>query len=126
MTGERLAWFKLARRLNMSVQRVQQETTSSEFVDHQTVAQMEWNEKRPELWYLAQIAREVRAVLAKNPNRIKVKDFMMEFKEEGEELTREQYEQRSKSFWAATLGPMVAMANRAKNTMEGIFRGGKQ
>ena len=63
----------------MSLQRCQTETTSTEFLDWQQYLVQEINFPRKQDYYLAQIAAEVRRVMNKNPNSIKVEDLLMKF-----------------------------------------------
>ncbi len=64
-------------------------------------------------YYLAQIALEVRRVLKKNPNALKIDHFLLKFVlgETGTEkkaITEEDFERRvesSKAFWGAVAGP---------------------
>lgn len=57
--------------------------------------------------YLAQIACEVRRVLAKDPNKITIKDFIFKFAPDKDEpLTeaqKQEHMQASKNAWAAML-----------------------
>jgi hypothetical protein len=77
----------------------------------------EFMEDRAIYWYLAQIAREIRAVLAKTPNKIKKEHFLLKFKKKDsnqpEELSEEERQKRleaSKARWKA----LAAKANKPK------------
>lgn len=61
------------------MQRCQRETTSNEFVEWQTYFRQEQNEPRREEYYLAQIVLEIRRIFAKNPNALKLDDFLFKF-----------------------------------------------
>lgn len=51
-------------------------------------------------YYLMQIAREVRRVLSKKPNKIQLKDFLIPFgKPPRKQLTKEEKTAESKGFW---------------------------
>jgi len=54
-------------------------TTWREYLGWQRYFEEEWDENTKEHYYLAQIALEVRRVLAKKPNAIKLKDFLLSF-----------------------------------------------
>lgn len=49
-------------------------------------------------YYLAQIAAEIRRANVKNPNTIKIKDFLIKYRSASEEKTA-----KSKSAWAKAL-----------------------
>ena len=64
----------------MSKQRCQQETTSTQFLDW--LAYLEWdvNSFHREDWFLAQIAKEVRRTILKDPNKdLKWSPFLIKF-----------------------------------------------
>jgi len=106
--------MELAAFLHCPLQRLQSETTSTEFLD------WVWfmNEKRKEEntvasktdWYLAQIAFEVFNAFRKKRTR-KVSDFLLKFtiqdskkKKKTPPVTREEAAKRSKAFWFGSLG----------------------
>lgn len=80
-----------------------------------------WTEKTPILYYLAQVALEVRRVLHKKPKKIKLKDFLIPFKFKGQKVTGRQKKrtreveskqlQNSKLFW---LGHVFSAAKKKK------------
>ncbi len=90
----------------MSLQRCQEETSSSDFVLWKVYLEEELNGFHREDYYLAQIAQEIRMVLAKKPSQIKLKSFLLKFVREQEQrqLSREEYTKRSKSFWFSMTG----------------------
>jgi len=59
-------------------------------------------------YYLAQIAAEVRRGNAKNPRRVRVEDFLLEFKEQivnqEKEVDVETLVESHKRFWLTSLG----------------------
>lgn len=114
MSGETLQWMMLADRLGMSLQRVKLETTSTEFNLWNAFLEWDLNAFHRQDYYLAQIAREVRAVLAKKPALVKLKDFILQFgsgkqdKPPKENLSPEELKQKataaSKAYWFNLLG----------------------
>jgi hypothetical protein len=69
--GERLVWFRLADRLGVPIQRLQRETTSTEFHDWCSYLSMVSDEElttTADQYYLAQIASEIRKLLHAQPN----------------------------------------------------------
>ena len=60
----------------------------------------------PTQYYLMQIAAEVRRVLAKNPSKVKLDDFQLQFNTAGSQATPdpEQAVKHSKHRWRAFLG----------------------
>ena len=54
--------------------------------------------------YLAQIATEVRRSWVKTPRLIKLKDFILKFKGEAEDLPPEKRVKRSKQYWLSMFG----------------------
>jgi hypothetical protein len=68
----------------------------------------EWEHPDPHCFYMMSIAAEVRRVLAKNPNAIKLEDFRLKFRGAVEEKparpqTREEAAAWSKAVWGARL-----------------------
>lgn len=73
----------------MSKQRCQQETTSTQFLDW--LAYLEWdvNSFHREDWFLAQIAKEIRRTIAKEPDKeIKWNQFLIKFTHEKKKLKK--------------------------------------
>ncbi len=87
MKGRRLVWFELAAVLGLSVQRTQDETTATEFLDWQTFRNMQRAEQfeiqDKQDWYWAQLACEIRRSVCKDPSKYKVQDFLLRFKSSG-------------------------------------------
>lgn len=63
----------------MSLQRCQEETTSTQFLDWLEYLKQSVNIRRREDYYLANIATEVRRTIAKNPQNVKIDSFLLEF-----------------------------------------------
>lgn len=99
-------WLKLASHLHMSLERCQEETSSSDFVLWKAYFEQDVNEFHREDYYFAQIAQEVSRVLAKKPKQIKLKHFLLKFgkEEDKPQLSREERIRASKSFWFAMTG----------------------
>lgn len=91
----------------MSVQRCQVETTSTEFIDWQHYQRQEMNIHSKLDYYLARIDTTLKRVFAKDPNRIKEEDSLIEFKwEKATEPTEESieaYSEMAAAVWAARL-----------------------
>ena len=100
--------MKLASHLHYSLQRVKNETTSTEFIMWQEYLGKEFMVARREDYYLAQIAAEIRRTISKYPKKIKLQDFLLKFKnkkrDKMSELDLKEKTRRSKSFWKALVG----------------------
>ncbi len=87
------------------------ETSSSDFVLWNVYLNQEINGFHREDHYWAQIAAEIRMVLAKNPSRIKTEHFLLKFERKDKKKTEmvidDAYIERSKSFWFGVAGPPV-------------------
>lgn len=83
----------------MSLQRCQQETTSTEFVMWNQYLRRDLNVQGKTDYALAQIAAEVRRVLHKDPRQVKAEDFLIRFNT-GKPDKKAAME-KSKSFWMA-------------------------
>lgn len=96
MTGERLAWFRVASHLGMSVARLSEEITFTEFLDW--LEYLKWEEARETKQdaYLAQIACETRRGWVSEPKKVKMDDFILKFGEPAKPS--------SKDVWASILG----------------------
>lgn len=107
MSGEDWLWYKLASHLHCPLQRLQQETTSTEFVKWIEYLQQDLDITRREDYYLAQIAAEVRRGNVKRPEKIKLKDFILKFggrKRKKRKMSLKERARVSKSWWRALLG----------------------
>jgi len=118
MTGERLAWFRLAYELKQPLQRLQKETTSSEFRDWMVFFNIQAEEKQKsytrEEYFYAQIALEVfNAFREKRVGTIE--DFLIELKEKKPETKRSRkkiQQDKMNASKAAWLGAVMAMKKR--------------
>jgi len=63
----------------MPLQRCQIETTSTEFLDWLEYLRQDVNVRRREDYFLANIAKEIRMTIAKNPQNVKLEPFLLEF-----------------------------------------------
>ncbi len=96
--------MRIASHLKMSVQRAQYEITSSEFLDWIAYLDDEPNRPTTTHYYLAQIAARITGLFAKDPNSMKIKDFILKFAEKEKEITREEAALISKSKWLVGVG----------------------
>ena len=63
----------------MSIQRCQDEMTSTEFLDWLEYLKLDVNAFHREDFYWAQIAQEVRRTVSKDPQRVKIEHFLQKF-----------------------------------------------
>ena len=80
MTGERLAWFRVASHLHTSVEELAGKITLSEFQDWLQYLEWEQNYHSKQDYYLAQIAAEIRKTRVKHPQKVKIDHLLMKFK----------------------------------------------
>ncbi len=82
----------------MSIQRCQEETTSTQFVDW--IAYLDWdvNAFHREDSFLAQIAQEIRRTISKDPEKVQIDGFLRKFvaKKVPKKLTRKEVAMRFK------------------------------
>ena len=110
MTGERLAWYVLADRLGMSLQRCQQETTSSQFVEWQEYIAWDLEQHKREDFYLAQIAQLIRQGQVRNPRSVKLVHYLLNLTTRTQKqrpLTKTEKRRRlanSKAYWFGVAG----------------------
>lgn len=100
-------WFKLASHLHTPLQEVQQKTSSTEFLEWVSYLEQDSNAFHREDFYLAQVAAEVRRLIAKNPKAVKVQDFILKFVESRQEGKSKNWKERmaaSKEYWMAVVG----------------------
>jgi hypothetical protein len=90
----------------MTVQRCQQETTSCEFAEWKVYLEQDMARAKPEHYYLAQVAAEVRRGVAKRPRDVKLDHFMLKFgaPKPRPPQTPEARLAASKSMWMAAVG----------------------
>ena len=82
-----------------------QDTTSREFVEWSIIVEESEKEFTKQDYYLAQIAAEVRRSFVKNPSKVLLKDFFLQFEEkEKPKMTREQATTFAKAAWFGRLG----------------------
>lgn len=96
MTGERLAWYRVAAHLRMPVAELQHRLTYTEFLEW--LYYLDWERRQHSKLdhYLAQVAAEVRRTAVKHPRTVKTKDFLFQPAEPAAQ-------QPSKSVWLAAL-----------------------
>lgn len=90
----------------MSLQRCQDETTSTQFIDWMTYLEQDINAFHREDHFWANIAAEVRRSWVNSPEKVKIKTFLLKFKRKRESkraMTRKEAAERSKRKWFAWL-----------------------
>lgn len=90
--------------MHKSLQEVQSETTSTEFLEWIQYFEIEVNEFNRTDYFLAQIACEVRRGHSKNPRDPKLKDFLLTFRTASSPSKPPPTLAQSKAFWLAALG----------------------
>lgn len=93
----------------MSLQRCQEETTSTQFLDWMEYLEQDVNAFHREDYFLANIARLLQMAIAKNPEKVKLKHFLFEFvnkriKKKEKPLTKKKAAERMKSQFLAWAG----------------------
>lgn len=105
MTGERLAWFRVAAHLGKTVEELAERITYREFLNW--LEYLRWDESRGKLshYYLAQIAAEVqKSVLAsKDAKKVKLQDYVLKMTDE-KPAQDTKTKQGSKASWLGLLG----------------------
>ncbi len=109
MKGERLAWYELASHLHMSLDRVQEETSSSQFVEWKEFLRQkkesEFFTNAKEDYYWAQIAAEIRRSFVKHPNKVRLSEFLLKFrKTQGpgkKKMSIKERTKAAKAYWGA-------------------------
>jgi len=99
----------LASHLHLPVARVKQETTATQFLEWvvylKEVKEQKLLTHEKLDYYLAMIACEVRRTLVKDPTKLKVKDFLLDFNQKSEDTrTYEERLSNTKKFWFAFTG----------------------
>lgn len=98
--------MRLAGHLGMTVQECIDKHTYREYQMWMAYFEDEWKEPTLSDYYLMQIAQEVRRVLSKNPNAVKLEDFKIKFQDANAE--QKKYDPEfSKAIW-------TAIANQSK------------
>ena len=94
----------------MSIQRCQQETTSTQFLDWIEYLKRDVNAFHREDYFLAAIAREIRQfqeMFSKKPKHIKLEAFLQKFvfkKKRKKDMTKEEAAEQSKRYWLSWAG----------------------
>jgi len=101
----------------MSVQRCKKETTSMDFVMWMEYLEQEANAFHREDYYMAQIAAEVFRGNAKNPKKVRLRQFLLKFEREKKAaaLTKEERLLRSKQAWCASVGLSSSKRKKSKH-----------
>ncbi len=86
----------------MSLQRCQDETSSTEFLDWLEYLKQDINVRRREDYFLANIAKEIRRTVVKNPQSVTLEPFLLEFEVKVEKPVKEKRK--------STLGNWLAWA----------------
>jgi len=78
----------------MSLQRCQDETTSTQFLSWLAYLDYDVNAFHREDWFLAQIAQEVRRLISNKPKKVRLNWFLLKFtnKKEKKRLTKAEKE----------------------------------
>lgn len=99
MTGEKLAWFRVASHLHIPVEELAARITYREFAGW--VDFLEWEQQSHSKldYYLAQIAFEICRSVAKEPRKLKVNDFLLKFADPSQPK-----KQDSKATWMTIFG----------------------
>lgn len=100
MTGERLAWYRVASHLGRTVGELRAQLTVSEFLGW--LDYLEWDDDRDTRthYYLMSIAAEVRRGRVKEPLKVKLTDFLLRKPDEEETPKKKQ---DSKAIWLSFL-----------------------
>lgn len=77
--------MRLASHLGMTVRECIDKHTYREYQMWMAYFEEEWKEPTLSDYYLMQIAQEVRRVLSKNPNNVKLEDFQIKFQDKESE-----------------------------------------
>jgi len=93
MTGERLAWFRVASHLGIPVEELAERITHREFLNWLEFLDWDYDRSSKQDYYLAQIAAEVRRSYVKHANKVKTKDFLLQIEKKKPAATD------SKSAW---------------------------
>lgn len=80
LNGEALLWVRIAARQNRSVPEAMEANPASHLLLWAEFFEWERNQHEVSHYYLAQISRDIRRVLAKHPERIKLEQSLIKFK----------------------------------------------
>mgnify|MGYP003625793947 FL=1 len=102
--------MKLAENLGMSLQETKSKISSSEFTLWKVYFEEEHKRFHREDYFFAMLTAEVRRTVVKNPERVKMEDFLLDFgagdkkKTRKSELSKKTKEAASKSMWLSIVG----------------------
>ena len=99
MTGERLAWFRVASHLHIPVEELAERITHREFLSWLDYLEWQDNYHSKQDYYMAQISTMIMRSVVKEPAKVKLKDHLITFLEPGEKR-----KQDSKSAWMGLFG----------------------
>lgn len=102
LTGETLLWLKIASRQGRSVPEAMEANPASHLWLWEAYFEHERNEHEKIDYYLAQISRDIRRVLAKDPKRIKLEQSLLKF--EARKDREQSSPETSKRAWLTALG----------------------
>ena len=99
MTGERLAWFRVASHLHIPVEELADRISYREFLSWLDYLKWEENFHSKQDYYLAQIAATMIKTVVKDQTKVKTNDYLIEFLAPGEKAKKD-----SKSVWMGLFG----------------------
>ena len=99
-------WFALAEKLGMSVQRLQAETSSTEFIMWTRYIKQTENQPSRADWYVMQVALTIaqQNMSKKDKSNVSLKDYVLKPSTKQPRPTLAEYIRRSKSFFAGLTG----------------------
>ena len=95
----------------MSLQRCQEETSSTQFLDWLEYLRQDVNAFHREDWFSAQIAQEIRRTISKEPKSVKIDSFLQKFeiKKKKPKISRKERAMRFKKNLLARFGVTTGM-----------------
>ena len=94
----------LAEKLGMTLRECQSRVSSKEFVLWKIYMRDEHNRFHREDYLFAMVAYEVRRTIVKNPNKVKVEDFLLKFQEAGKTTEDQEEVNEQKLNWLSVVG----------------------
>jgi hypothetical protein len=94
----------LAEKLGMTLRECQSRVSSKEFVLWKIYMRDEHNRFHREDYLFAMVASEVRRTIVKNPNKVKVEDFLLKFQEAGKTAEDLEEVKNQKLNWLSFVG----------------------
>lgn len=89
----------------MPLRECMRQHTNREYLTWMDWLEEQWEHPTRGDFYLMQIARQVACVLSKEPDRIKLQDFLLTFRrKDSQRLSGEARMSRSKAFWKIVTG----------------------